>query len=400
MRKNLFFVFFLLFHFVGKASLTDDVNLNEEISSLNDSYKYEKSITILEEVLTNKKSGRYDRYNAYLQKSLTYKRIYNYPEVLENLDHALKQAVDSDFYEEAEVRVLAERMFVEFDSGRFEEARKLHAILSAKNINHLNPEAHGFYLGVSAVLHVIDKNYGKAESILNEAVALLTKHDPKHLPMIYAKIIGLAEHLKDREMAMNAFEQGMLYADQYRLDIYKMALYNTMAQFFVGLEDYRNAYFYHSKGSEISGRYNAALQSGKLAVLEKRMLEKRKNMQLDYEKKKSYLLAFSSVLLLVLFSVTFKLYQSKKEKNRLIAQENDRIRAELKRLVLAQKKEAPLRLSDYELTLRQLDIINLVKQGKTNKEIGQELFISENTVKYHLKTIYTILGIANRWDLK
>lgn len=37
--------------------------------------------------------------------------------------------------------------------------------------------------------------------------------------------------------------------------------------------------------------------------------------------------------------------------------------------------------SDYNLTDRQLEIIKLVKEGKTNKEIGTALFISENTDK-------------------
>ena len=62
--------------------------------------------------------------------------------------------------------------------------------------------------------------------------------------------------------------------------------------------------------------------------------------------------------------------------------------------------EQKLHIQDYNLTERQVEIINLIKEGKTNKEIGAILFISENTVKYHLKIIYNILGIGHRWDLK
>lgn len=56
-------------------------------------------------------------------------------------------------------------------------------------------------------------------------------------------------------------------------------------------------------------------------------------------------------------------------------------------------------MEDYNLSSRQMEIINLVKQEKKNKEIGAELYISENTVKYHLKTIYNTLEIKNRMDL-
>ena len=56
-------------------------------------------------------------------------------------------------------------------------------------------------------------------------------------------------------------------------------------------------------------------------------------------------------------------------------------------------------LSLYNLTERQLEIIKLTQSGKNNKEIAAALFISENTVKYHLKTIYTILEIKHRNEL-
>ena len=48
---------------------------------------------------------------------------------------------------------------------------------------------------------------------------------------------------------------------------------------------------------------------------------------------------------------------------------------------------------------REEEIIRLVIQGKTNKEIGEELFISVNTVKTHIKNIYTKLKVTNRIQL-
>lgn len=54
---------------------------------------------------------------------------------------------------------------------------------------------------------------------------------------------------------------------------------------------------------------------------------------------------------------------------------------------------------EFDFSQRQLDIIALAKQGKTNRQIGEILFISENTVKYHLKIIYSTLKIENRIGL-
>ena len=52
------------------------------------------------------------------------------------------------------------------------------------------------------------------------------------------------------------------------------------------------------------------------------------------------------------------------------------------------------------LTEREQEIANLAAQGHTNKEIGDQLFITENTVKMALKSIYSKLSINNRVLLK
>jgi len=48
------------------------------------------------------------------------------------------------------------------------------------------------------------------------------------------------------------------------------------------------------------------------------------------------------------------------------------------------------------LTERELSLMGLVARGLSNKAIGVELNISENTVKYHLKNIFLKLGLKNR----
>jgi DNA-binding NarL/FixJ family response regulator len=49
-----------------------------------------------------------------------------------------------------------------------------------------------------------------------------------------------------------------------------------------------------------------------------------------------------------------------------------------------------------ELTEREISILELIVAGLTNKEIGTELFISENTVKIHLRNILEKLHLQNR----
>jgi DNA-binding NarL/FixJ family response regulator len=49
-----------------------------------------------------------------------------------------------------------------------------------------------------------------------------------------------------------------------------------------------------------------------------------------------------------------------------------------------------------ELTARELEILQWVAAGASNGEIARELWVTEQTVKFHLSNIYRKLGVANR----
>lgn len=53
----------------------------------------------------------------------------------------------------------------------------------------------------------------------------------------------------------------------------------------------------------------------------------------------------------------------------------------------------------YGLTGREQQVINLVRQGFSNQEIANQLFISVATVKFHLSHIYRKYNVKRRQDL-
>ena len=58
----------------------------------------------------------------------------------------------------------------------------------------------------------------------------------------------------------------------------------------------------------------------------------------------------------------------------------------------------PAVLVDCPLTLREKEILALVAEGATNGQIARMLWVTEQTVKFHLSNTYRKLGVANRTE--
>ncbi|WP_067673470.1 LuxR C-terminal-related transcriptional regulator [Nocardia miyunensis] len=55
-----------------------------------------------------------------------------------------------------------------------------------------------------------------------------------------------------------------------------------------------------------------------------------------------------------------------------------------------------VRKPDTTLSHREIEVLRLVAEGHSNREIGRSLFLSETTVKSHLVHIYAKLGVKSR----
>ena len=54
------------------------------------------------------------------------------------------------------------------------------------------------------------------------------------------------------------------------------------------------------------------------------------------------------------------------------------------------------RMNRSTLTQREMEVMQLIVRGKSNKEIAGDLNVSEETVKYHVKSILAKLGVGDR----
>ncbi|WPZ23611.1 response regulator transcription factor (plasmid) [Sulfitobacter faviae] len=58
--------------------------------------------------------------------------------------------------------------------------------------------------------------------------------------------------------------------------------------------------------------------------------------------------------------------------------------------------ESPSHPLTEKLSPRELQVLKGLTEGKSNKEIGRDLDITEPTVKLHMKTLYRKVGVSNR----
>lgn len=124
-----------------------------------------------------------------------------------------------------------------------------------------------------------------------------------------------------------------------------------------------------------------------------------------------YQLLIVIVVLSLLLSVMAILYFLQKQKKarveqQLLHEEIDSLRLKississdlkLDKVEISRNEEGSLLTS---LTEREIDILQIAVTNKTNAEIADEVCLSINTVKYHLKNIYVKLGVSSRLEAR
>jgi DNA-binding NarL/FixJ family response regulator len=65
---------------------------------------------------------------------------------------------------------------------------------------------------------------------------------------------------------------------------------------------------------------------------------------------------------------------------------------------MAAPREAVTAVETPELTRRELEILRLVAEGHSNAQLARLLWVTEQTVKFHLSNIYRKLDVANRTE--
>ncbi|EDM44316.1 two-component response regulator [unidentified eubacterium SCB49] len=388
---------------LSKYAFSNEIYSSQKLNQdkVDELVKTDQKIIDLENIIYDPTSTPKEISKAYLEKYNIYKGLFNYTQALENLDLSLEAALLTDEKEKALIEYKIERLFVHFDLLEFDKVIEMVSTITEEDLSYVNDETQGFYYSALAYLEIRQDHYKEGDVYLNKSLELLKKSAPRHLPLVYRKKISLYKKQGLHDKVIDSFEKGLYYAEKYNIEIYIIAMYDDISFYYSEIGDLESALEATRKVRDLSVEFNGHNKSGRLQLLEKKLLEKRRLQEANEQKKIRWIqVGLISILTISLFFLYY-FFKIAKRKRLVAEQQLEKNREELERLTkeLNESGQTKLKLEDYNLSERQNQIIVLVKQGKTNKEIGAALFISENTVKYHLKIIYDILGIGNRTEL-
>lgn len=358
-------------------------SLEKVIYAYNNAFEYDKSIALLSQMLADPVRSAADRSKFYLFKSYTYKRLFNYGQATYNLDLAIEEARESPEAEKLVADLKAEKAFIYFDTQDYDKASGIMKELEEQQYRHLTPQNVALLLLQASFLRIKEKNYTAAERNLDDAIALARQHSPHDLPLFYGKKIHLYNAIGRYDLRDSAFREGYREAEKTGIIKYQMYLYEVLKGELYVVKDHAAALLAQKKYDSLAYVYDYTGYAGKAQVLDKKMEDEKKLQELARQKKqKTYLLAMVLLLLFLIPVIYFyRKHQPSPEGGEATS-------------------AGVFDLSRYDLTTRQREIIVLVQQGKSNKEIADMLYISENTVKYHLKGIYETLAVKRRAQLQ
>ena len=68
-------------------------------------------------------------------------------------------------------------------------------------------------------------------------------------------------------------------------------------------------------------------------------------------------------------------------------------------LISSQEELPPAFIEDYKISRREVEIVEVIREGLTSRQIGERLFISQRTVEAHIHNIYRKCDVINRVEL-
>ncbi|MFU8843771.1 MAG: tetratricopeptide repeat protein [Bacteroidales bacterium] len=298
--------------------------------------------------------------------------------------------------------------------GQLDSAKQFYQKLI--EISQINNYQMGISVGYSNLASVYEKEQ-------NFYTALELKKLGLQLDLVTGNIYGqMTSHrtLADTYLHMNDFQSALLHLDSAEIicdstwlsDLY--GIHNARYRAWKGKGQFQKALFAFEKATILKDSLYSEKNRKNISEILIRYETEKKEQQIEILSQANQIHAdrikiqILIMILIILFSLSGALasFLIILKKNSRIKEMNLEIRSYL--LFLKNqpsglnrpnnKFENPLShlKQSFQLTQREAEIMELISHGLTNSDLAIKLFVSENTIKYHIKNIYIKLDVKNR----
>lgn len=337
----------------------------------------------------------------------------DYESTLQFLEEARQWARQTPHSESYLANVMAEEAFCHFDINHYGKADSLMRTLEKTGFRHIDLENKSKLVMQQGYLLFMAKQYPQAEATYDKAIGWMRASSPCDLPMIYVKKMELYNAMQWPDQMREAFRESGRYADSCGVIKYHIYALEQLLRIYKGHNDPATAAGIAHRLDSLNLLYAQTQHLAGLHNQKQAMVTEESDRELRHEQSRRTYLTFGLVAVgLVTFTLLgwLVLYQRKK---RGLEAEFVRMKADLE-AYLAQQQHAPptdaipLPVADpirtpqpasELLSARQQQVLTSLAAGLSNREIADQLFVSENTVKYHIRNIYQLLHLRDRKDL-
>ncbi|MEW6469991.1 MAG: tetratricopeptide repeat protein [Bacteroidota bacterium] len=276
-----------------------------------------------------------------------------------------------------------------------------------------------------AIVYEEKGDFDRAMEYYNKAIKLREETGDRNGMVISLNNLGdLLSKNKKYALALEYLDKSLSIAKELGfLDGQKYA-YEYLGNTYERLKEYEKALEYHRLSVLVEDSMRNIEMDRQMAEMEARYQNEKKQKEiarLELENKGQEAANYRITLWLILVSACllglflwFNAFRQKKRRQEARLQEEmrkytveiEQLRTNIAEIIVNRPSLFKVSLSKDELnrylldplTDRETEILRKIAEGRSNREVAELLFVSENTVKYHLKNIFLKLDVKNRTE--
>lgn len=394
----------ILFVLLSKLIFAQEINfskLENQIDQNNRGGNQQMSQkNLLDKLQKNNISVR-DQIKLNILLSTTFRSIGDYGAAINYLKKSKIIASDLAKNDSLSMKINAQLAFIYFDSNKYKEAEIAIEKIRKNNFVTIDENDKAYLFMQQGYLNFLEKKYVLARKEYKNALILLKKVSPCNQPAVLVKQMQLYNALGEISKIDSTFNKAMILANYYNILKYKIYATEEIKNIYESRNNKDKTFLYNTKLDSLNKIYNKDQNLSAMHMGNEKFLLNQSEIQVN-EKFKIIIFSILAAILLAGFGIYFYRKSSNyKKQTKAAEKEIDLMKNIIKQFAndLRPNNENKEILNSELLSDRQKSILHLISEGFTNKEIAAKLFISENTVKYHVKNIYVILDLKDRKDL-